>query len=88
MWSRDNRNSEFYGGSGGGGSRGAGGGGYGGVPIAIVKNLYHEHAAISRREQAEIHQWLSENECTLQGNNIPRPIFEFSESTFPRKINQ
>lgn len=27
--------------------------------------------------------WLTENECTLSGSNIPRPILTFHESTFP-----
>lgn len=51
--------------------------------VPIRKNLYHEHAAITRRNQAEIDLWLTENECTLQGTNIPRPIFFFNESGFP-----
>ena len=54
----------------------------------VKKQLYHEHAAIMRRSQAEIDQYLTQNECNLQGNNIPRPIFEFHESGYPRKINQ
>ncbi|KAL3082856.1 hypothetical protein niasHS_010658 [Heterodera schachtii] len=52
----------------------------------IKKSLYHEHASISRRNQAEIDMWLTENECTLQGTNIPRPIFHFNESGFPDPI--
>jgi hypothetical protein len=51
----------------------------------IAKNLYAEHPAIAERDEAEIHQWLNEGECTLDGNNIPRPILEFGESGFPRK---
>ena len=53
----------------------------------IKKNLYHEHASITRREQSEILQWLNSTECTLEGDNIPRPISEFSESGFPRLFN-
>jgi hypothetical protein len=53
--------------------------------VPIVKDLYRENATIGNRDQAEITQWLAENECTLQGKNVPRPIFEFNESTFPRK---
>lgn len=49
----------------------------------IQKNLYHEHDSVTRRSQAEIDHFISENEVTLHGENIPRPIFEFSESTFP-----
>uniref|UniRef100_A0A183CG26 RNA helicase n=1 Tax=Globodera pallida TaxID=36090 RepID=A0A183CG26_GLOPA len=50
------------------------------------KNLYHEHASISRRSQADIDLWLTENECTLQGTAIPRSIFFFNESGFPDPI--
>ncbi|KAI3422405.1 putative ATP-dependent RNA helicase ddx5, variant 2 [Globodera pallida] len=52
----------------------------------IKKNLYHEHASISRRSQADIDLWLTENECTLQGTAIPRSIFFFNESGFPDPI--
>ncbi|KAF7638955.1 hypothetical protein Mgra_00001479 [Meloidogyne graminicola] len=52
----------------------------------IKKNLYREHASITRRDQSEILEWLNTNECTLEGDNIPRPISEFSESGFPQEI--
>uniref|UniRef100_A0A914HGX1 RNA helicase n=1 Tax=Globodera rostochiensis TaxID=31243 RepID=A0A914HGX1_GLORO len=52
----------------------------------IKKNLYHEHASISRRSQADIDLWLTENEVTLQGSAIPRSIFFFNESGFPDPI--
>lgn len=48
-----------------------------------MKNFYGEHAAVSRRNQSEIDQFITGNEITLQGQNIPRPVFEFNESTFP-----
>ena len=50
----------------------------------IKKNLYREHASITRREQSEILEWLRTTEVTLEGDNIPRPISEFHESGFPR----
>ncbi|KAI1713076.1 DEAD/DEAH box helicase domain-containing protein [Ditylenchus destructor] len=52
----------------------------------IVKNLYHEHAAVSRRSQAEVDMFITENEVILEGTSIPRPIFHFNESTFPDPI--
>ena len=52
----------------------------------IQKNFYREHAAVGRRSQAEIDQYITENEVTLQGENIPRPIFEFNESSYPEAI--
>uniref|UniRef100_A0A914MRL9 RNA helicase n=1 Tax=Meloidogyne incognita TaxID=6306 RepID=A0A914MRL9_MELIC len=52
----------------------------------IKKNLYREHASITRREQSEILEWLRTTEVTLEGDNIPRPISEFHESGFPQEI--
>lgn len=52
----------------------------------ICKNFYEEHSTIAKRQQADVDQYLSEKEVTLKGKNIPRPIFEFSESTFPGMI--
>lgn len=48
-----------------------------------MKNVYHEHASVARRSQGEVDQWITDNEVTLIGQNIPRPIIEFRESTFP-----
>lgn len=44
---------------------------------------YVEHPDVAKRSQDEIDKWISENELTLTGTDIPRPIFEFKESTFP-----
>lgn len=49
----------------------------------IKKNLYHEHTAVGRRSQSEIDKYLAENEVTLEGENIPRAILEFKESSYP-----
>jgi ATP-dependent RNA helicase DDX5/DBP2 len=49
----------------------------------LQKNFYREHAAVHRRDQAEIDQFIEENNITLNGPNIPRPVFEFAECHFP-----
>ncbi|KAK6757684.1 hypothetical protein RB195_015475 [Necator americanus] len=86
-------------GFGGGGSRGGGGGG-GGNPGSrlrdidwskenlkpIQKNFYHEHAAVARRDQYMIDGWITENQVTLDGRGIPRPVFEFTEASFPNEL--
>jgi len=54
----------------------------------ICKNGYEEHNSIAKRQQADVDQYLAEKEVTLKGKNIPRPIFEFSESTFPEPIKK
>uniref|UniRef100_A0A915DTT1 RNA helicase n=1 Tax=Ditylenchus dipsaci TaxID=166011 RepID=A0A915DTT1_9BILA len=89
------------GGGGGGFGGGAGGfgdkGGMAGSRLRSVdwtkvnapklnKDFYHEHASVTRRSQAEVDQYISENEVVLQGQNIPRPISQFNESTFPEPV--
>lgn len=88
-----------YGGGRGGGGGGFGGGNRGtaGGNLRSIdwgrenlrpfqKNFYHEHAAVSRRDQYEIDAWYQENQVTLEGNDIPRPVFEFTEGNFPSVI--
>ncbi|KAE9419430.1 hypothetical protein Angca_007565, partial [Angiostrongylus cantonensis] len=88
------------GGRGFSGGRGGGGGGGGGNPGGrlrdidwskenlkpIQKNFYHEHATVTRRDQYEIDQWIAENQVTLDGRGIPRPVWEFNEASFPNEL--
>ncbi|WKY09026.1 hypothetical protein Q1695_001854 [Nippostrongylus brasiliensis] len=53
----------------------------------IQKNFYHEHATVARREQYEIDQWIAENQVTLDGRGIPRPVWEFCEASFPNELS-
>jgi ATP-dependent RNA helicase DDX5/DBP2 len=48
----------------------------------VVKLTYHEHAAVTRRDQAEVDLWIAENNVTLDGQGIPRPVIEFNEASF------
>ncbi|VDO40518.1 unnamed protein product, partial [Haemonchus placei] len=87
-------------GFGGGGRGGGGGGGGQGNPGSrlrdidwskenlkpIQKDFYHEHAAVTRRDQFEIDQWISDNQVTIDGRGIPRPVWEFSESSLPNEL--
>uniref|UniRef100_A0A915DQJ3 RNA helicase n=1 Tax=Ditylenchus dipsaci TaxID=166011 RepID=A0A915DQJ3_9BILA len=52
----------------------------------IQKSFYQEHPTVTRRSQTEIQSWLNEHEVTLQGTNIPRPIFLFEEINFTSPI--
>uniref|UniRef100_A0A915DX86 Uncharacterized protein n=1 Tax=Ditylenchus dipsaci TaxID=166011 RepID=A0A915DX86_9BILA len=52
----------------------------------LKKDIYHEHPAVSRRDQNEIDKWITDNQVTLQGKSIPRPVFEFKEANFPELI--
>ncbi|CEF61098.1 Helicase, C-terminal domain and DNA/RNA helicase, DEAD/DEAH box type, N-terminal domain and Helicase, superfamily 1/2, ATP-binding domain and RNA helicase, DEAD-box type, Q motif domain and P-loop containing nucleoside triphosphate hydrolase domain-containing protein [Strongyloides ratti] len=45
----------------------------------IQKNFYKEASAVTEREQYEIDEWIANNQVTLQGKNIPKPVFGFDE---------
>lgn len=51
----------------------------------LQKDFYKEHASVSRRGQGEVDAWLAENNVTLDGEDIPRPVFEFVEGSLPGK---
>ncbi|KHN76035.1 putative ATP-dependent RNA helicase DDX17, partial [Toxocara canis] len=89
-----------YGGRGGGGS-GFGGGSRGGGTAGgslrsidwsrenlrpLQKNFYREHPTVTRRDQYEIDAWYQQNQVTLEGKDIPRAVFEFTEANFPTVI--
>lgn len=47
------------------------------------KNFYNEDERVSARSEEEIAQFRKENEMTIQGQDIPRPITSFDEAGFP-----
>uniref|UniRef100_A0A0N4U579 RNA helicase n=1 Tax=Dracunculus medinensis TaxID=318479 RepID=A0A0N4U579_DRAME len=56
--------------------------------VPISKNFYSEHQNVARRSQYEIDAWYQENQVTIEGYDIPRPVFDFSEADFPAPIVQ
>ncbi|VIO87678.1 RNA-dependent helicase, putative [Brugia malayi] len=50
------------------------------------KNFYREHSAVMRREQVEIDRWFTDNQVTVEGNDLPRPVFDFKEAGFPQVL--
>lgn len=52
----------------------------------IQKNLYKEHQNVTTRSQSEIDNYLTSNQVTLRGQDIPRPILQFEEANFPEPI--
>ena len=87
-----------YGGNGGGFRGGRGNGGRFNQPQELVapnwdvelpnlptfeKNFYVEHEDVRNRDDAEIAQFRKENEMTITGDNIPKPITSFDEAGFP-----
>ncbi|KAI6203143.1 DNA RNA helicase domain containing protein [Aphelenchoides besseyi] len=80
---------------GGGGNKGAGGDAGSKLrPVdwsrmnlePIKKNIYNENPDVAARAKSEIDEWLSSNQVTLSGQNIPHPNFEFTEAGYPREI--
>ncbi|CCE61965.1 hypothetical protein TPHA_0B02930 [Tetrapisispora phaffii CBS 4417] len=47
------------------------------------KNFYHEHESVSKRDDNEIREFRKENEMTITGHDIPKPITNFDEAGFP-----
>jgi ATP-dependent helicase YprA (DUF1998 family) len=37
--------------------------------------------------QFEIDQWVAANQVTIDGRDVPRPVFEFNEAGFPRTFS-
>ncbi|MFH4976806.1 hypothetical protein AB6A40_003515 [Gnathostoma spinigerum] len=46
----------------------------------ITKCFYRESQIVARREQYEIDFWYQQNQVTVEGSSIPRPVFHFTES--------
>ncbi|KAI6189220.1 RNA helicase [Aphelenchoides besseyi] len=53
---------------------------------SIQKNIYTENHVVTARSKSEIDAWLSENQVTLTGKDIPNPVFEFNEAGYPKEI--
>lgn len=47
------------------------------------KEFYVPHRNVMNRTSAEIDDWRRENYITLQGKDIPTPVFDFGEAGFP-----
>ncbi|KAI6241295.1 Helicase ATP-binding domain-containing protein [Aphelenchoides fujianensis] len=54
----------------------------------IKKNIYQESPVVSARSGAEVNDWLTANQVTLTGKNVPRPVFGFDEAGFPKEMEQ
>lgn len=47
------------------------------------KNFYVEHETVRNRSDAEVEAFRKENEMTIYGKDIPKPITTFDEAGFP-----
>ena len=47
------------------------------------KNFYKEHPNVQNMSQGEVEQYRKSKEMTLSGRNVPRPVKNFNEMSFP-----
>lgn len=51
--------------------------------VPFQKDFYVEHPAVAARTQQEVDDFRRLHTMTLQGHNIPRPVYSFEEASFP-----
>ena len=56
------------------------------VGYKVLKNFYREDLVTADRSHSEFNRFYHENEITVNGSNVPNPVFDFSECGFPDKI--
>uniref|UniRef100_A0A914HYS3 RNA helicase n=1 Tax=Globodera rostochiensis TaxID=31243 RepID=A0A914HYS3_GLORO len=55
---------------------------------SFEKKFYKPDERVIKRDQSEIDTWMLDNACTLQGNDLPRPVLAFDEIGFPSRITE
>ena len=55
------------------------------LPV-FEKNFYIEHPAVSSRSQNAADTWRQDNQITVQGSGIPKPVFTFEEASMPEYV--
>jgi hypothetical protein len=50
------------------------------------KNFYRENEKVTNRSSSEIEEFRRKHEVTVQGKNIPRPVFNFDEADMPSYV--
>lgn len=90
-----------YGGSRGGGGYSGGGGSYSreelGAKLQTMdwkkmqlihfeKNFYHEHPSVTAMTEDEAEDIRKQNEISVKGANIPKPVRSFLEASFPEYV--
>ena len=54
--------------------------------IPFKKNFYIESPVVSQRSESEIAEYRSTHGITVNGRNIPKPIFQFNEASLDNRI--
>lgn len=81
-----------YGSRGGFGGNGGAGGSLKPVNFSranlgpVQKNFYQEDPRVTGRSQQEVDEWIRKGEVTLNGTDVPRPVFQFDEANFDNRI--
>jgi len=52
----------------------------------LVKNFYREAESVTNRTQADVDGFRKENFISTHGDNIPRPVQTFDESSLPKYL--
>ena len=52
----------------------------------IQKNFFVEHEDSKNRPKEDVDLYLKENEISVQGHDIPRPVLTFKESSLPKYL--
>ncbi|VDK40175.1 unnamed protein product [Taenia asiatica] len=54
--------------------------------VKFEKDFYKESPAVKSRSSREIEKFLREARITVDGKDVPRPVFSFSEAGFPDSV--
>ncbi|VDM16664.1 unnamed protein product [Hydatigera taeniaeformis] len=54
--------------------------------VKFEKDFYKESSAVKGRSSREIEKFLKEARITVDGKDVPRPVFSFSEAGFPESV--
>ncbi|KAI9331088.1 Ddx5 protein [Obelidium mucronatum] len=52
----------------------------------LFKNFYSEHADVSVMPDSQVTEFRQENQMTLQGSNIPRPMQKLEHGSWPQTV--
>lgn len=55
------------------------------LPV-FEKNFYQEHPDVAQMSESEVIEFRKENEMTISGHDVPKPIRSFDEAGFPSYV--
>lgn len=54
--------------------------------VKFRKDFYRECTAVRNRSSRETEKFLNKSKITIDGKNVPKPVFTFSEAGFPNSV--